>query len=657
MPHTSPTTARPRRGVAIRLAATALTMTTTLALAAPSSADTPAPLWHEATAPTGPVLWQIGIDDASNAEFTGPQPQRFAIPNDWQARTAPGSAWPDFNKKAVANRKRPITIDYTLDAVPVHGVELQLAIQGSTKLVPQLAVYSNTTLAGIIQTWGYKGTAHGKTHDFRRVYRLYLPAQLLKPGANELQLDLLPQPYGGPTGIHYFDWDFLRLTAHDQPVNEPVHGSVIFAGTNLTLGADGPAAFHINKHQVRLAPHLLEWLGLGYGGNLMRAPYWSNVAHLQDPEYQTKLLETYRDLNLRVVLNTLYLGGFSPDADGELPETQRVLFDRYLERFADLVQFVEVANEPGLIGPLPYENVLAFTQYVQASVPEHVRVLGPGWAFNTWAGDADKRLAIEEHASFIGGHAYGLSFNNHPGGSFMEQVPNNHPTGPTLGDGLSKPLINTEFGSNEWHRDSDAGDLSTQPQAAAFDRNMRAHVAVAHGFMQHAVFFNHKKKKFEKFSLMVQPDDYDTHDVFDTQAFPGVEGQDSRLQSFRRLTLAYATHGSPLPWQLHNAADLAYTPVYVRAVDTSTLPALRGSGGTSDKTLINLVNFTNEPQTVEVEVTLPAPGQWTGKRYGPGETLRDAVSDITLNARPTVTVRETLPPRDSVQLILTPPSP
>ncbi len=596
------------------------------------------------------VLWQIGVDDGSRDEFTGGHPDRLVIPDDWQARTAPGSAWPEFVKNAVANRKKPVVIDFTLGQVPEHGAELDLGIFGSTKLTPQVAVYLNGTMAGLIQTWGLKGTKHGKTHTYRRVYRLYLPPQLLRAGENELRLGFLPQPYGSNPGMDYFSWDFLRLRTLDQAPAEPVHGAVVYAGTNMTLGADGPKAFRVNEHVIRMAPPLLEWLGIAHSGNLVRAAFWSNVSRLQT--HRRELLETYRDLNMRVVLNTLYLGNFTPDGE-ELPAEQRTLFDEYMSNYSDLVQYVEVSNEPGLIGPIPYENVLAFTKYVRQAVPEHVSVMGPGWAYNTWAGDAQKRRSIEAYCDVIGGHAYGLSFNNTPGGSFVENVLAYAP----LEDGLPKPFINTEFGSNEWHHDWDAKDFTTQPHAAAFDRNMRAHVAVATGFMQHAAFFAHAKKEFEKFSLFadVEDDDWENHDPLDTAVWPGIDGQDSRVQTFRRLALAYSTHGAPLPWTLLNAEALAYQPVYIRCVDTSALDPLPGSGGASDKVLLNFVNFSDEAQTLRVRVTLPRPGVWAGKRIGPGDTLREATQAVTLTADPGVAVEVELPPRESVQFILDPP--
>ncbi|MEO0965528.1 MAG: polysaccharide lyase family protein [Planctomycetota bacterium] len=613
---------------------------TTLAASVSAQADPPA----------ATTLWQIGVEDRSPAEFTGAQPQLYRVPADWKRRTATGSEWSDFNAKAVANRPRAIDIAFDLDTIPAHGVELELGIMDSTKLTPQLGVWMNGQPAGLIQTWGLKGTALGKTQTYHRVYKLYIPREMLADGENELRIDPVAQLYGTDPGMDYLSFDFLRLTAPAERVATPIHGADVWAGTNLTLGADGPKAFRINEHSVRIAEPLLEWLGIAYSGNPVRAAFWSDVSRQRT--HGREVLEAYADLNMRVVLNTLHLRGFTPDENGDLQQPQRDLFDSYMNEFGDLVQIVETANEPGLIGPIPYENTLAFTKYVAEAAPEHITVLGPGWAFNSWAGDPEKRKAIEEHVDMIGGHAYGLSFNNIPGGSFTEQLTSYGP----VTDGLPKPYIATEYGSNEWHLDADSGDHSTQPNAAAFDRNMRAHVAFGKGHMQHAAFFNHQKKEFEKFSLFVEPEDWDAHDVMDTAIFPGVDGQDSRVQTYRRLALAYSTHGAPLPYKLLNADELRYLPVIVRAVDTSTLEPLPGSGATSDKALMSAVNFTNEPRTVEVEVTLPKAGTWTGRRIGPGETLREARSDVEVQAGPTTTFTIDLPPRESVQYILTPPA-
>ena len=75
-----------------------------------------------------------------------------------------------------------------------------------------------------------------------------------------------------------------------------------------------------------------------------------------------------------------------------------------------------------------------------------------------------------------------------------------------------------------------------------------------------------------------------------------------------RLALAYATHGAPLPYTYTNPDEVRDRLVYFRAVDTSALPPLRGSGGEADKVLLSFVNFSREPQTLGVRVTMPREG-------------------------------------------------
>ncbi|NJL31803.1 MAG: hypothetical protein HC898_09325 [Phycisphaerales bacterium] len=57
-------------------------------------------------------------------------------------------------------------------------------------------------------------------------------------------------------------------------------------------------------------------------------------------------------------------------------------------------------------------------------------------------------------------------------------------------------------------------------------------------------------------------------------------------------------------------------------------------------------------------MTLPSAGLWTGKRIGPGERLGDALQlvEINTNTASGMKLMVTLPPRQAVQYILTPPS-
>jgi hypothetical protein len=92
--------------------------------------------------------------------------------------------------------------------------------------------------------------------------------------------------------------------------------------------------------------------------------------------------------------------------------------------------------------------------------------------------------------------------------------------------------------------------------------------------------------------------------------YPGVKGEDARLKTFRRLALAYATHGAPLSYTHLNGSAVADKKVYFRAVDTAALPAQLGSHATSHKILLNFVNFENSAETMHVRVTLPQRGSY-----------------------------------------------
>ena len=121
----------------------------------------------------------------------------------------------------------------------------------------------------------------------------------------------------------------------------------------------------------------------------------------------------------------------------------------------------------------------------------------------------------------------------------------------------------------------------------------------------------------------------------------------------RRLNLAYATHGKPLVYELTNKSELADKLVYFRGVDTSTLPALPGSGAKSDKILLNFVNFGTSTQTIHAKVTMPEAALYEGERFGAGDTYASARTYLTgLQAAPELEFKETLLPGEAVQYIL-----
>lgn len=597
---------------------------------------------------TASPLWQVGIDNLSQSEFKGKKNHTYNIPRNWHTRLKQSAVWPDIARLTFKAGEQPAKINYMLKAIPEHGAELSFRVLTSTKVVPQLAVYSNGILMGLIQTWGTRGTASEKTLQFSRIYRLYIPSQFMQAGRNTLRLHVIGQPYGGNDALDYLEMDYLRLDALDTKSTEPIHGALLYLGTTLTQAADGLPAFRIDQNTVRHAQPLLEWLGIAYSGNMMRAPFWTGVARVQT--HQKQLLETFRDLNICVLADWLHLNAYKLTEDGELSAAGKAKSDELFKQYGNLIQYVEIANEPGLIGPISKERVLAYAHYLKQVKPQHIKLVAPGWAYKTWSLDVKNRQEVETYADYMGGHAYGLSFRDDNGGSMVENLKS---AGPVT-DGFEKPMIATEFGANEWHYDWDARDISTQTHAAAFDRVMRAHVAVAYAAIQHAAFFAHAGRKYEKFSLFKDVGNWDTHDPMDTQAWPGIDGEESRLQTFRRLALAYATHGSPLTWEPVNIKAMQNRPVYVRCVDTSTLSPLVGSNATASKVLLNFINFDDKPATVKIKVTLPQQGTWTGKRIGSGNKLSQATTSVRLEASPQITLEIPLPVREAVQYILTP---
>ncbi|MBV9864597.1 MAG: hypothetical protein JO316_04555 [Abitibacteriaceae bacterium] len=204
--------------------------------------------------------------------------------------------------------------------------------------------------------------------------------------------------------------------------------------------------------------------------------------------------------------------------------------------------------------------------------------------------------------------------------------------------------INTETGTNNWHSEENGTHLpSRQPHASAFDRILRAHIAVVDRTMQHASIF-------EDYGIFKAPTDWAAPTTL--AAYPGLNGEDNRLKTCRRLALAYATHGKPLTYTYLNPTELQDKKVLFRGVDTSTLAPLPGSGGKSSKLLLNFINFEETPQTLQVRVTLPRRGIYSGERIGSGDTYAASHSAVRFQAKPIVELFVGLGPLESVQYIL-----
>ena len=481
-------------------------------------------------------------------------------------------------------------------------------------------------------------------------YEVYVPPEFLEAGTNTLELRATRGLYTGEAVDDdlYWDWETLALFPLAEPPDEPIHGRYVRMGTMFDSGGTTGAGRDPSAVIDYLAP-LIEWLGIAYSANTLRMGEFG---------FPRAYLETVRDLNTSVcTLHFQNYTGPDPDEleDGELAPATKEYVETFLAEKGEFVEYYEVGNEPSIFGGNKRVAV-ELAKYVQEIKDEHaphLKVVAPGWFYTGyddhptgWAADPDQRREVERHCDLTNGHAYGHEYCNGRGANLVENVMTFGGTGDR---GLPKPTMTTEMGTNDWHTDHDAFD-SAQPHASIFDRICRAHLGFADQFMQHAAFFRDGFALFEAPETFTGPDAPPPEDI---AVYPGVDGEDPRVKTYRRLALAYATHGSPLPYTHNNRDTIAGRKVYVRAVDTRTLDDPPTSPG-SEKLLVNLVNFESDPVTIDVTVTMPAATTYEGDRYGEvtnGTTYGDAHTAVTVDADPEIDLRETLGPGGAVQYI------
>ncbi|WP_025720483.1 hypothetical protein [Paenibacillus polymyxa] len=636
-----------------------------------------AELQTDKVAAASPV-WKLGQRDDSSAEFKGVVGREnidisaaaastessakgalSALSEAERSTTVPvllssGDIPPGLN----ASTNPELTLQYKLNQIPPNGMIFRVRILDAGKAVPQMAVFSNHQLSGIIQIAGVSGT--GSAYNFKNNYDLYIPKEQLQSGVNVLKLKTARCLYCSSAEDKnvWWTWDDLSLETLASPATEPVHGKYILTGTNVNN-----KEFYYDQGAVKHLPYVLKWLGIAYSGNVMRVTCASNVGKActdVDDYYQT--LKQY---NMQSSALYLYTGDIKLQKDGSLPETAKQKLRDYVKKYGSYLQYYEVDNEPGLFNRSKAVN-LAVAKWLNTEgkqLAPHLKTVAPGWAYwptystkacknqtggtqkcgdpDGWERDPAQRKQLEEVTDLTNGHAYGESYNEEGGGSFVQNLK-------TFGgssNGLAKKMLNTEFGTNDTHRDNpDYG--ASQPQAAAFDRIMRSQIGFADMFIQHAAFY-------KDYTLFKTGFDLQSHNPANTEIYPFGQGQDTRVKIMRRLSLAYATHGKPLTYTVLNPEDTKDKMVYVRAVDTSKLKPLAGSGATSDKLLVNLVNFEATTQTVRVRVTMPKAGLYTGERFGAGSTYSQAQRSISgLKASPALDFEEKLGPGEAVQYIL-----
>lgn len=605
------------------------------------------------------VLWQLGNEDGSAKEFSDSASAASVSLTGGPAGTEVSGEIPSGLNAAT----RPVLeINYNLKQLPANGVLFRVKILDAYKSAPQLAVFSNRQLAGLIQIEGSSGT--GSPYAFNKTYELYIPKEQLKAGNNQLKLEAKRSLYGSAAedAFTWWTWDDLSLEALAAPATEPIHGSYVLTGTNLSN-----YEFYYDDGAVRYLPYALKWLGLAYSGNIMRVSCASNISDsCSDIGDYYKVLQKY---NTQAVALYLYTGNIKLAKDGSLPADAEQKLADYFHQYGSYFQYYEVDNEPGLFNRSKAVD-LAVADWLNQQgkkIAPHLKTVAPGWAYapayavkacqnqtgsskscgtpDGWERDPKQRLELENATDLTNGHSYGSSYGDAKGGSLAENLQ-------TFGgaeDGFAKPMLTTEFGTSDSHRDSPAYG-AVESQSAVFDRIMRAHVGMAEMFIQHAAFY-------KDYSLFKTGFDLSQHNPVQMEAYSFQSGGDTRVDIMRRLTLAYATHGKPLSFQVLNTEQTADKLVYVRAVDTSSLAPLPGSGAKSNKLLINFVNFENSVQTVRVKVTMPEKTTYEGERFGAGDTYEQARTYVTgLAASPELEFTETLQPGEAVQYILQPSS-
>ncbi|UKS24754.1 PA14 domain-containing protein [Paenibacillus sp. HWE-109] len=606
--------------------------------AEPAGKTLSSPALYTMTQPQQPpqtktLLWRIGLDNQSSSEFanfSASSVETFNLPADWAARTD----WHTVPKGLKLSSNGTMMISYQLDAIPEHGVQFSFRSLDAYVSVPQLAVFSNDTMAGLIQIVGLSGG--NTTKKFKETYELYIPKEMLRTGANELKLSMDRGLYAGTGGdeFQWFEWDYAKLEALDTEAVEPIHGRYIRLGTALVS--------HVLKDRDLQTMDVTKWLGLAYSGNVIRSGQFSR-------EWLTAL----RDLNLSPVL--LPFGTYIKDpelATGVVPQKVKDYYNNLIADNGDLFEYLELDNEPGVFDNA-FAADLALAQYVHAQKPllnPWLKAVSPGWAYwpskgipDGWERNPAYRRQIEDYADFSNGHSYNLSGITIGNGSVAVETLKTYPE--YQGDGFAKPMMMSETGANDFHTDNNRYDTFDHRFAAVFDRETRSTIGYLDYIMQHAAYFR-------EYSLLQEDIEMKSADDAAAWINPSDPGE-TRLNIFRRLALAYSTHGKPLPYVYTNQNELAGKRAYFRAVDTSAL-GVSQTGAKSDKILLNFVNFETTPVTMNVNVTLPSPVPYAGERFGGGNTYASAHRAVTVDGTSGAQLSETLQPGEAVQYILTP---
>ena len=606
------------------------------------------------------VLWRIGKPDGSSAEFTGAAasslPTSYTIPSNWNTLTR----WPQW-PASVGPVPSITTINYTLASKPAYGVMFIFKPTTASALVPELAVYSNSNPCGIIQIGGADAPVgyppasmptSTYTRKFSRTYQLYIPPQFLVAGANTLQLARLGHPFIR-TNATWLDFsiDYLELDTLAAPATEPLHGKMAYVGYSDGEMDIDPA--HIAKEQAQA-----EWMGVAYSGNPARVTFWKEVASRQPPASQLAYLQKLKSLNMAVILDGwgCFQTTDSNLVNGQLPADAQTYISSLFTHYGSLARFYEITNEPTQsFSNCSYKYCLAAAAYVNTIKPPTLLVAAPGYSFGgtfgyplNWDGTLlslpkgqvqptepqciSNRQALDNLCNAYNGHNWGYS----TWGDNTSPAENIDSHGTSIGNntyqvanGWDKPMIATECGSATPMFDiplKDAnGNYAILPsKTSALDRNLRFNIATgdylcAADMWNGDTSYNYIEGPPSDLSESTDPTVWN---AAPSDPSNDTQGNDkgNRVSVLRRLALAYGTHGRPLPYTWQNLSPLVQgtTPPlgYFRAVDTSTLAPIPGSGATSNKILLSFVNFDMfNSTTIAVNVPMPNRGTYTADIY------------------------------------------
>lgn len=559
-----------------------------------------------------------------------------------------------FPKGMKASINPKINLTYDLDTIPENGLLFRFKTTDADMSTPQLVIYSNNTMAGIVQITGTNGS--GGAYPFKETYEVYIPKSLLKNGNNTLRLEAYGGIYMTNTSGNarvWWTWDYIQLIAPSQLVSEPLNGR------NVDLGSAIFQGFGYNQNTIKLLPELSEWLGTAYSGNFTRVGLYSDTKSAWEKTAKP-YLETLKDINVEPLV--LFFGteqfNSADMQQGKLPDSVKNHYSSMIKEYGSLFQYLELDNEPGLFNH-NQESLVKLATFINEQTPTtkpNLKLVAPGWAY--WASNGTPygwernplyRKQIEDLTVATNGHSYGTSGTTQGrGGSLNENLL-------TFDGNITKDFFMSEVGANDSHMDSNKLGVDNYRFASVFDRELRGDIGSADHIIQHAAFYPSNPS----YSLFSEPSDWNTAKINEIKAWASNSNElgETRLKTFRRLSAAYATHGSPLDYEIINQDEINNKKIYIRAVDTSSLGKSE-IGASSNKLILSLVNFetvNSEPVTVRVKVKMPTEGNYIGERYDAQEVYGEAHKSLgSLTASPYLTFMATLKAGETTMVYLTP---